>query len=90
MTVNNTNAKGETIAEKRDAELKHEAMAAADRYGGIYETCTGYLEQVRDGHLSLDDAWDAILDKIAHLDGSLRDELTFLCFAWEETHKMSR
>ena len=78
------------MAEKRDAELKHEAMAAADRYGGIYETCTGYLEQGRDGHLSLDDAWDAIHDKIAHLDDDAACEIIGLCFEWEQKHKLSR
>ncbi len=56
----------------------------------IYETCTGYLEQVRDGHLSLDDAWDAILDKIAHLDDDAACEINRLCFAWEQKHKLSR
>ena len=71
-------------------ELERLARTTVDKHGNILDTCTGYLEQVRDGDLSLDAAWDAILDKIAHLDGSLRDELTFLCFAWEEKHKLSR
>ena len=61
---------------------KHETLEHAD----IYETCTGYLEQVADGHLSFYDAWDAILDKIAHLDDDAACEINRLCFEYEQQH----
>ncbi len=47
---------------KRTADLIQQAT-----FADIYDKCTGYLELVRDGHLSLDDAWDAIPGSYNHL-----------------------
>jgi hypothetical protein len=66
---------------KRTADLIQQAT-----FADIYDKCTGYLELVRDGHLSLDDAWDAILDKTAHLDDNAACEISRLCFEWKQQH----
>ena len=66
--------------ETPEDELKREAMTK----------CVGYLEQIYDGQLSRDDAYEAILDRVAHLDGRIRDELSMMCFAWEQQRKANR
>ena len=46
--------------------------------------CVGYLDQIYDGQLSRDDAYDAIHDKIAHLDDDAACEISRLCFEYDQ------
>lgn len=60
---------------------EREILEYSDQWGIVYDKCSGYLAQVADGHLSLDDANDAIGDRMSHLPSDISNDISMLL--WE-------
>lgn len=63
---------------------EREIREYSDQWGIVFDSCSGYLAQVADGHLSLDDANDAICDRMSHLPSDISSDISELLWKdWE-------